>query len=84
MSSWGLPFFCTPVTDSSINPIVAAFQAGDCVETERLSRVRLREDPNASHALLLLGMSLQQQGRLADAVEPFARMCKLSPDDATC
>lgn len=68
--------------DSVIDPIVAAMQAGDLATAERRCRAALEREPDGSDLLLLLGLALQQQGRPRDAVEYFARLTELNPEDS--
>jgi len=71
------------MNDSAINPIVAAIQAGRMVEVEGLCRSELQRQPDASDVLMLLGVSLLRQKRFEEAVETYARLTRLHPDDVT-
>lgn len=62
--------------------IADAIGAGDPVHAERLCRDALRLHPDGPDVLVLLGLSLQRQGRFKEAREPFARLTRLYPDDA--
>ncbi|HET9817930.1 MAG TPA: sulfotransferase, partial [Rhodanobacteraceae bacterium] len=68
--------------DDVTGPIVAAVKAGALGEAERLCRLRLEQQPGDSNVLLLLGLSLQRQGRLAEAVSPYARLTELHPENS--
>jgi len=68
--------------DSVIDPIVAAVQAGNLGEAERLCRSALEQDPGHPDALLLLGMVLQRQQRPREALVPFARLTEIFPQDS--
>jgi tetratricopeptide (TPR) repeat protein len=68
--------------DDVTGPIVAAVKAGAVGEAERLCRLRLDQQPEDSNVLLLLGLSLQRQGRLAEAVAPYARLTQLHPENS--
>lgn len=67
--------------DSLIDPIVAALQRDDLPAAEHLCRAALDQAPDESDVLLLLGLGLQRQGRLRDAVPVFARLVELCPED---
>ncbi len=67
--------------DSVMKPIVAALQAGDAVQGENLCRRALDNDPDDAEVLLLLGLALQRQARPRDALQPFARLTELYPDN---
>lgn len=68
--------------DDVTGPIVAAVKAGALREAERLCRLHLERQPEDSDVLLLLGLSLQRQGRLAEAVPPYARLTELHPENS--
>lgn len=68
--------------DDVTGPIVAAVKAGALGEAERLCRLHLDRHPADSNVLLLLGLSLQRQGRLAEAVPPYARLTELHPESS--
>lgn len=70
------------MTDNVIAPIIAAIQTGNPVEAERLCRLQLQRQPGASDVLLLLGISLQHQGQVERAVEPYAHLTRLHPGEA--
>lgn len=65
--------------DQAIPLIVSAIQQGQPVEAERLCRISLARQPEQAEALLLLGMSLQQQGRMDEAVPYYSRLTELQP-----
>ncbi|MBU6476949.1 MAG: sulfotransferase [Xanthomonadaceae bacterium] len=62
--------------------IAAAINAGFPAEAEHLCRDRLEWQPDSPDVLVLLGLSLQHQGKLADAVATFARLTRLQPEEA--
>lgn len=70
------------MTDAAIAPIVAAINAGDPIEAEHLCRGQLEQQPDASDVLVLLGMSLQRQGRMSESLVPFAQLTQRHPEDA--
>lgn len=72
------------MTSRATDAIVVAIRAGDAVEAERLCRHLLERQPDTPRALILLGISLEHQGKLGEAVEPYASLSRLHPDDATC
>lgn len=63
--------------------IIDAINAGALVDAEHMCRDRLQRQPDSSDVLVLLGVSLQRQGRLDDAIDVFARLTRLHPEDAT-
>jgi Flp pilus assembly protein TadD len=69
--------------DSVIDPIVAALQAGNPGEAERLCRSALIDDSDDPDLVLLLGLALQRQERSREALVPFARLTELCPQDST-
>ncbi len=71
------------MTDDSITvPIVAALRSGNLVEAEHLCRIHLQTAPDQSKVLLLLGFSLQRQGRAEEATEPYRRLTELHPESS--
>ncbi|MGH8234029.1 MAG: tetratricopeptide repeat-containing sulfotransferase family protein [Rhodanobacteraceae bacterium] len=54
--------------------------AGSLVEAERLCSDSLECAPDNSDVLLLLALSLQQQGRHNEAIEIYARLTRLNPE----
>lgn len=66
--------------DQVIPLIINAIRQGQAAEAERLCRASLEQQPQAADTLLLLGMSLQQQGRFHEAVPIFARLTELQPE----
>ncbi|MEP7184514.1 MAG: sulfotransferase [Rhodanobacter sp.] len=68
--------------DILIDPIVAALQSGDLIAAENHCRAALEQGPDEPDILLLLGLSLQRQGRQRDAVGAFARLVELCPEDS--
>lgn len=70
------------MSDSEIESIVDVIKSGDLLGAEQLCIRRLLRQPDESHVLQLLGIILQQQGRLADALTPYARLTHLHPDDS--
>lgn len=70
------------MTPESIQLIAASITAGHPLEAERLCREQLREHPHDENGLLLLALSLQQQGRLADATAAYCRLTEVFPDSS--
>ena len=70
------------VDDILIAPIVAALQSGDLAAAEKSCRAALEHAPDEPDILLLLGLGLHRQGRQQDAVEVFARLVQLCPEDS--
>lgn len=60
--------------------IVAAINAGNLPEAERLCRARLETQPDDENLLVLLAISLQYQQRLDEATAVHLRLTKLFPD----
>lgn len=67
---------------SIVDPIVAAIKAADLASAESLCRLALGHDPDAPDILLLLGLSLQRQGRNQEAVGSYRRLTELQPGDS--
>src|SRR5215471_17712720 len=71
---------------SSAAPAVAnifsALQQGQLQLAERLAREQLRADPAHVDVLVLLGLSLQMQGRPAEAIASFEDLTRLQPGAA--
>ena len=71
------------MTDVRITaPIVEALQSGNLVEAERQCRLHLREIPDDTDLLLLLGLALQRQGRPNEATEAYRRLTEVDPDNS--
>lgn len=70
------------MTSESTQLIVASITAGNPLEAERLCRAQLREHPQDENRLLLLALSLQYQGRLAEATNVYHRLTELLPDSS--
>lgn len=70
------------MTDTAADSIFAAVRAGAPAEAERLCRIYLQRRPDSSEVLVLLGLSLQQQGKSGGALETFAQLTRLHPEDA--
>lgn len=64
-----------------INDILSALQAGRPAEVERLARLALATTPGDPDLNLFLAIGLQQQGRLAEAIEAYAALAEKHPDD---
>lgn len=62
--------------------IVAAMQAGNLVEAERLCGEVLQRAPDNPDALLLLALACQQMGRHDEAIAIFGRLARLNPGDS--
>lgn len=71
------------VTDGAIQSIVDAVRAGDSSGAQRLCEQYLQRDPGSSDVILLLALSLQQQGRLDQATAAYAQLTRLEPRSAT-
>lgn len=70
------------MSDSEIEYIVDIIRSGDLPGAEQLCVQRLQRQPDESSVLQLLGITLQQQGKLVDALAPYARLTRLHPDDS--
>ncbi len=75
-----VPFY-DPMTEPSIDLILADLESGDSVASERLCRTQLQVNPDASSLLVLLALSLWRQGRQSEASEIYARLTCLYPAD---
>lgn len=64
------------------DPIVAAIEAGDPRTAGRLCRDQLMQTPDDAGLLVLLALSLWQQGEHAEALEIYARLTRLYPEDS--
>jgi Flp pilus assembly protein TadD len=69
------------MTDSVTELIAAALGRGDPLAAEGLSREALRANPEAPGLRVFLALSLWQQGNHAEALEIYARLTRLHPDD---
>lgn len=67
--------------DAATAAIVAALQAGDPGEAERLCRGMLHQQPDDPALLVLLALSRWRQDQHAEAVEIYARLAHTHPDD---
>lgn len=65
-----------------IDPIVAALNAGDPLTAERLCRERLQQVPNSADLQVSLAVSLWHQGKHVEALEIYARLAQLHPEDS--
>ncbi len=63
----------------ALDRIIVALQQGRAQEAERLTREYLAHEPDHQDALLLLGLCLQEQGRSAEAVEPYRQLTQMLP-----
>lgn len=70
------------MSDSEIESIVDAIKSGDLHGAEQLCIRRLQRQPDEPSALQLLGVGLQQQGRLVEALAPYARLTRLYPGES--
>lgn len=70
------------MAEITIETIIATIQSGNPAEAERLCRAHLQHQPDSSDILLLLGLSLQHQGKPEMASEIYARLTRLNPGDA--
>lgn len=59
---------------------LARLEQGDCVTAEQTFRERTRADPGDHSATFSLGLTLERQGRAAEAREQFERTLELKPD----
>jgi len=65
-----------------MDSIVAALEARDPQTVERLCRERLRQMPDDAELQVFLAVSLGHQGRQAEALEIYARLTQLYPEDS--
>jgi predicted Zn-dependent protease len=69
------------MTEPTMDQILAALESGDPVAAERLCRTQLQVKPDTSGLLVLLALSVWRQGRQKDALEIYARLTRLYPED---
>ena len=69
------------MTDLIADAIIAALQSDDAPKAERLCRQYLQRDPDATDALVLLAVSLWRLDDRSGALDIYARLCRLYPDD---
>lgn len=67
------------MAESEIERIIALLQAGDSTAAEIACRLLLEADPEHEFLLTLLGMALQQQGRVGQAADIYERLTWLYP-----
>jgi Flp pilus assembly protein TadD len=72
-----------PASALPADAIASALQAGHPQEAERLTRAYLATAPRDEDALVILGICLQEQGRAAEAVEPYRQLTRMQPQSAT-
>src|SRR5690348_2528878 len=65
-----------------MDPIVAALEAGDPLSAGRLCRERLRQMPDDADLQVLVAVNLGHQGRRAEALDIYARLTQLHPEDS--
>lgn len=65
-----------------IDSIAQALRQGHPEEAERLTRKHLSVAPEDEHALLILGICLQEQGRSAEAIAPYRLLARKHPESA--
>lgn len=65
-----------------IDAINDALQQGQPREAERLTRDFLARVPDHEDGLVLLGLCLQEQGRSAEAAEPYRLLTRMQPQSA--
>ena len=75
-------FFRTMTTINTSQPILSALQAARPDEAERLCHAALKQDSRNADVLFLLALAQQQQHRLEQAVETYARLAGMFPDSA--
>ncbi|MGN6314256.1 MAG: tetratricopeptide repeat-containing sulfotransferase family protein [Rhodanobacteraceae bacterium] len=61
---------------------VAALEGGDPQAAERICRNELQQKPDDANLLVLLALSLWQQGNFSESLELYARLTRLYPDDS--
>ncbi|HEU0276867.1 MAG TPA: sulfotransferase [Rhodanobacteraceae bacterium] len=68
--------------ESVTGSIISALKAGDARGAEQLCRAALLREADDAEVLLLLGLSLQSQGRGPEALAPLARVTEIQPDES--
>lgn len=69
------------MADNAPDPIAAALDAGDPQTAEQLCRARLQQTPEDAALLMILAVSLWQQGNQAEALEIYSNLTRLYPND---
>lgn len=69
------------MTDSIADAIIAALQSNNAQEAERLCHSYLLREADAPDVQVLLAVSLWRQGDQSGALEVYARLCRLYPED---
>lgn len=69
------------MTDPTPDAIIAALQSNDAPGAERLSRQYLQRQPDAPDVLVMLAVSLWRLGDRAGALEIYARLTRMYPQD---
>ena len=71
------------MSEAGIDPIVAALEAGTPAAAEYMCRDSLKRAPDAPDLLVLLALSLWRQGNHDSALEIYAELTRLYPDQST-
>jgi len=69
------------MTDFTADAIIAALQSNDSQNAEHLCRRYLLRNPHASDVQVLLAVSLWRQGKHSGALEIYAQLCRMNPND---
>lgn len=69
------------MTDSMADAIIAALQSNHAQEAERLCHSYLLRHPDAPDVQVLLAISLWRQGDHSGALEIYAQLCRLNPEN---
>lgn len=68
--------------DVALDSIVAALESGNPLSAERLCRTQLQESPEAADVEVLLALSLWRQGNRDGALEIYAKLTRLHPEQS--
>ncbi|HET7560921.1 MAG TPA: sulfotransferase [Rhodanobacteraceae bacterium] len=69
------------MTRPTPDAILAALQAGDAAQAARLARQGLEQEPDSADLLVLFALSQWRLGDRATALETYARLTRLYPDE---
>lgn len=58
------------------------FSSGQTEDARLIAEAAIKDDPSHSSAISLLGMALERQGNIAEALECYEKVLELNPDSA--
>ena len=75
-----IPVEPTAISQDEINALINLYRSGQLIKTEQACRELLQTCPQSLIVINILGVTLQGQGRLQDAIESYDRAIQLKPD----